>query len=114
MTSQAPVKLIADALISSKTTSALQELDLSKCHISSESVLPLVKLIESKFRLRTLLLSNNSIYDLSASEIYSALQFNPYLTRLKLDLNPIRNLITRDIDALTLLNSQKVSSQELP
>ena len=73
-----------------------------------------MRLIESKFRLRTLLLSNNNIYDLAASEIYSALQFNPYLTRLKLDLNPIRNLITKDIDALTLLNSQKVSSQELP
>ena len=61
--------------------------------MSSESVLPLVKLIESKFRLRTLLLSNNNIYDLAASELYAALQLNPYLTKFKLDFNPIRNLI---------------------
>lgn len=49
-----------------KTESKLIELDLQRCSISGESVLPIVDLLNSKYKLRVLNLKDNAVDDLGA------------------------------------------------
>jgi hypothetical protein len=37
-----------------------------------------------------------------------AIQLNPYIIRFKMDLNPVRSHLVREIEHLTFMNSQKV------
>ncbi len=76
----------------------LEELDLSKCSLKCESVKPIAELIQSQSKIKSLNLSNNNISDLGARLLLTALQQNKFLTKFRIDLNPIRILINREID----------------
>lgn len=51
-----------------------------------------------KYKLRSLVLSNNCIQDEGARELMSAIQLNPYLIKFKMDLNPVRNALINQIE----------------
>ena len=43
----------------------------------------------------------------------AAIQVNPYLTKFKLDLNPVRNSLVKEIENLIAINLNKIGGQEI-
>jgi Ran GTPase-activating protein (RanGAP) involved in mRNA processing and transport len=82
----------------------LNELDLVKCQLNSESIKPLAKLLAAKYKLRTLNISNNSITDEGSRELLGAVQLNPYLIKFRMELNPTRTQLTKEIEMLCMQN----------
>ena len=83
---------LCDALIENRQDCKLIEIDLSKCSITSECARPIVKLLNSKYKLRHLNLRDNSIRDDTASEMLGGLvNNNSFITRLNLEYNPIKH-----------------------
>ena len=93
------VKSLSDALSQHKNH-ALTEIDLQKCALVSDCIKPLVNLIQAKYRLRALNLANNGIEDEGAQALLAALQMNPYIIRFKMDLNPIRHSLIKQIEEI--------------
>ena len=84
----------------------LIDLDLSKCNITSESARPLIKLLNSKYKLRHLNLKDNAIRDNAASELLNALlNYNCFITKLNMEYNPIKHQIFKDIETQTKQNT---------
>lgn len=44
----------------------------------------------------------------------AAIQINPYLTKFKMDLNPVRNSLLREIENLVGINLMKIGGSEIP
>jgi Ran GTPase-activating protein (RanGAP) involved in mRNA processing and transport len=97
LTSEA-VKAIAEAL--AKTKCGLEDIDLQKCGISTESVKPLATFLQKKGKIRMINLSNNNITDEGGRLLLAAVQVNPYLLKFKLDLNPTRTQYSKDIEQI--------------
>lgn len=53
-------------MIKHKSTPQLQELDLQKCGLTTESIVMLAKMIATKYKLRYLNLKSNGVGDESA------------------------------------------------
>jgi len=83
---------LCDALIDNKKECKLIDLDLAKCNINSDSAKPIIRLMNSNYKLRHINLKDNVIKDDAATEMLSALlNYNSYVTRCNLDFNPIRH-----------------------
>jgi hypothetical protein len=102
------VKHLSDALIHPKSSSKLADLDLQKCGLTSETVKPIAGVLLHKYKLRTLLLTNNGITDEGARELLAATQINPYILKFKMDLNPTRYQFSKEIEQVCAANQQKV------
>ena len=98
------IKAIVEALTNHKGTAQLQDIDLQKCALTNESVKPLAELIQSKYKIRSLNLTNNAITDEGARELLAATQVNPFIIKFKLDLNPTRTQFSKDIESITSMN----------
>ena len=94
------MKAITDALLFHKFTPVLEELDLSKCGITNEQCKSIAALLDKKYKIRTLNLSNNNITDEGGRLLLSSCQLNPYITKFKLDLNPTRTQYSKDIEQI--------------
>jgi len=51
--------------------------------------------------MRMLNLSNNGITDEGARDLICAIQLNPYLIKFKMELNPTRTQLMKDIETFT-------------
>lgn len=60
------MKNLVECLIKHKSQSALQELDLQKCGLTSDSIVMLAKLIALKQKIRILNLKSNGVGDEAA------------------------------------------------
>jgi len=65
--------------------------------------------LSQKYKLRNLNLKSNCIDDEGATELLTAVKLNPYILKIKLDLNPTRSNMVKEIKSNTGLNILKVS-----
>lgn len=107
------IQTLCKALMEQKQTT-LHELDIARCGLLDEHLGPLCELFQAKFKLRRVDLSSNGIQDKGAQALIQAVQLNPYLVKLKLDANPCRKYLSREIDKICDMNLQKKGSQEIP
>ena len=82
--------------------------------MTSETIEPFIDLFEQNLKVRTLNLRHNVITDEGAKLLVQAIVNNEYVTKLLLDMNPIRHSILADIEKHTTKNMLKVSEQEVP
>lgn len=109
------ISKLCDALIDNKKECKLIDLDLAKCNINSDCAQPIIRLMNSNYKLRHLNLKDNVIKDDVATEMLGALlNFNSYVTRCNLEFNPIRHHTMKEIEAITKANILKVNEQEIP
>ena len=94
--------------------SKLREVDLSKNQMSTETIMPFIELLEENVKIRHINLRHNVITDEGAKLLVQAIVNNEYVTKLLLDMNPIRHSILADIEKHTTKNMLKVSEQEVP
>ena len=83
-----------------KNVCKLKELDLSSCRLDTEAIEPIIKLIQSGYKLRNLNLKSNFIKDPVAVEFIGALTANTNMTKLNLEMNAIKLKFTKEIDAV--------------
>ncbi len=81
--------------------------------LTCDSAKFVARLLANKFKLKALILSNNGIQDEGARALMAAIQVNPYLTKFKLDLNPVRNSLVKEIENLIAINLNKIGGQEI-
>jgi len=91
------IQFLVNAILLNRSESKLIELELAKCSLGEQDVQPFIKLIGSNYKLRCLNLKDNDVRDCAAAELLGALMANKYVTKLNLDLNPIRHQIKQDI-----------------
>lgn len=96
-------------LIDNVDGSGIVELDLSKNRICSTSVQPFVLLFEQNIKIRTINLRHNVIADEGAQMLLQAIVNNAYITKLLLEMNPVRHSILGDIEKHTSINQHKVN-----
>ena len=97
------IKYLSDAMILSKNF--LSEINLHRCGLTNESAKHIAAIINQKYKLRSINLSNNGITDEGARDILAAIQVNPYLVKIRIDLNPIRTHLLREIENIANQNS---------
>lgn len=68
------------------------------------------QLLASKYKLKSLNLSHNGIEDDGTRDLLQGVQLNPYLVKFKMELNPSRSALVRDIETLVYQNQLKVGS----
>lgn len=74
----------------------------------------MARLLTSQFKLTSLNLKSNGVCDESAQMLLGALKENPFITKLKLDLNPVGTLLSSDIEAVLVQNSHSVRNHSIP
>ena len=92
------LEYLCKGLANSKCNPKLIELELQRCSLSTDSVMSLVGLLSSKYKLRSLNLRDNGIVDEAAVALHGAIKINPFLSRILLEMNPARLNITQDIE----------------
>ena len=78
--------------------SKLIDIDLQKNQMTSETVEPFAKLFEENFKIRTLNLRHNVISDEGGLLLSQALVNNEFITRILIDMNPMRHSIIADME----------------
>ena len=58
----------------------------------------IAKLIPTKFKLESLNLKSNGVGDSSAYKLLQAVKVNPYLTKIRLDMNPAASAVIAEIE----------------
>lgn len=101
-------------LIDNKKESKLIEIDFSKCRFMSKMMQPFAKLFSANYKIRHLNLKNNNITDDGAGELLESMVSNEFITKVVLDMNPIKFNILKEIEAHTKGNMNKVNAQEVP
>lgn len=105
---------IVKGLLENTEGSVLSELDVSKNRITSDCIAPFVDLFEQNFKIRTINLRHNVVTDEGAQLLVQAIGNNEYITKLQLDMNPLRISLLNDLEKHTSANLQKVNQQEVP
>lgn len=85
------------------------DLDLSKNRINSAAVVPFTRLFEENFKIRSINLRHNLITDEGAQLLVQSVVNNVYITKLQLEMNPLRHSVIVDIEKHTAQNQLKVS-----
>jgi len=74
----------------------------------------LAKIIACKYRFRSLNLKSNGVGDESAQQLLSAVKLNPFITKIKLDMNPAASSMISEIETVLLQNSHTVCGDSIP
>ena len=82
--------------------------------MTSETIVPFVDLFEQNFKVRSINMRHNVITDEGAQLLAQAVVNNEFITKLLVDMNPVRFSILADMDRHTQENQQKVNNQEVP
>jgi hypothetical protein len=86
----------------------LRELDLSHCELDKKSIDALSTLLRSTYKLRILNLRDNMIHDEEGQSLFTSMLTNSYLTKLNMELNPIKHSLFREFETITKQNALKV------
>ena len=97
------LQLFVNCLIEN-AESKLREVDFSKNQMTTETIMPFVELFERNVKLRTINLRHNVITDEGGTQIVQAIINNEFITKLLIDMNPIRHSIIVDIEKHTNKN----------
>ena len=80
--------------------SGLRELDISKNKLTGEDVSGVIELIrENVPNLRVINLKDNFLRDQTGEEIVNALKGNVHLTRVLLELNPLKHYLLKEVES---------------
>ena len=85
-------------LLENLECSKLIDIDLQKNQMTSDTVEPFAELFEQNFKIRTLNLRHNVITDEGGLLLSQALINNEFITRILIDMNPIRHSIIADME----------------
>ena len=108
------INYLVKSLLDNQEGSKLIDIDLQRNRMTSEAVEPFVNLFEQNMKVRSINLRHNVITDEGAQLLAQAVVNNEFITKLLIDMNPVRFSILADIDKHTRENQQKVNNQEVP
>ena len=92
------IKNLVRNLLENLEASSLIDIDLQKNQMTSETVEPFAELFEQNFKIRTLNLRHNVITDEGGLLLSQALINNEFITRILIDMNPMRHSIIADME----------------
>ena len=101
-------------LLENLEASKLIDIDLQKNQMTSETIGPFAELFEQNFKIRTLNLRHNVISDEGGLLLSQALVNNEFITRILIDMNPMRHSMIADMEQHSAQNQLKVNEQEVP
>ena len=108
------IKNLVRNLLENLEASKLIDIDLQKNQMTSETVEPFAELFEQNFKIRTLNLRHNVITDEGGLLLSQALVNNEFITRILIDMNPMRHSMIADMEQHCAQNQLKVNEQEVP